>query len=250
VASVSDSDTEVEVDRWRLARDAVSGQYRGLARAAQFALELTAVPTQAPLLQGEDGFSRKGPPDAGGSAASLYYSQPQLALQARVAFADGSGEAIGRGRGWLDHEWSSTLLPPQATGWDWIGFNLDDGSALTAFRIRRAGDGAAWFAYGSLRTAGGGVQTFTPGQVLFEPLQTWTSPRTRAVYPVAQRIRIGSRRFETRPLMPDQELDQRAGSGIAYWEGASELLEGGRTVGRGYLELTGYAGPVPGVLSG
>ena len=27
-------------------------------------------------------------------------------------------------------------------------------------------------------------------------------------------------------------------------------LEDGRTVGRGYLELTGYAGPVPGTLSG
>ncbi len=251
IAQVSDADTEIQVDRWRLERDAASGVYRGRVRGALFALELTATPTQPPLPQGERGFSRKGPGDD--APASLYYSEPQLALQAHVALAGDTGEAPRSGRGWLDHEWSSTLLPSQATGWDWIGANLDDGSALTAFRIRRAAAADAdepWFAYASLRTAGRSVQTFARGQVRFEPLQAWTSPRTRAAYPVAQRIRVGSRQFETRPLMADQEFDARAGSGIAYWEGASDLLEGGRTVGRGYLELTGYAGPVPGVLSG
>ena len=262
IASVSEGDTQVEVDHWRLARDRATGIYRGQARAAQFALEFSATPTQPLLPQGEGGYSRKGPEGAGGAPASLYYSEPQLALQARVQIegAAPGGRGLGdgaqgmrSGRGWLDHEWSSTLLPPQAAGWDWAGFNLEDGSALTAFRIRRAGRdeaGLAWFAYASVRSAGAPAQTFAPTQVRFEPLQTWTSPRTRAVYPVAQRIAIGSRQFETRPLMPDQELDARAGSGVAYWEGASELLEGGRTVGRGYLELTGYAGPVPGALRG
>jgi predicted secreted hydrolase len=261
VASVCESDTRVEVDHWRLTRDRATGIYRGQAQAAQFALELSATPTQPPLPQGEDGYSRKGPDGTGDAPASLYYSEPQLALQARVqiegtrAGARGLGDGSQQprsGRGWLDHEWSSTLLPPQADGWDWAGFNLEDGSALTAFRIRRAGRqeaGSAWFAYASLRPAAAPVQTFAPTQVQFEPLQTWISPRTRAAYPVSQRITVGSRRFETRPLMPDQELDARAAGGVAYWEGASELLEGGRAVGRGYLELTGYAGPVPGVLS-
>jgi predicted secreted hydrolase len=253
IASVSDADTEVEVDHWRLARDAASGMYRGRVQGAQFRLELTATPTQPPLLQGEDGYSRKEPAGGVNAAASLYYSQPQLALQARLALADGTGEQLRSGLGWLDHEWTSTLLPAQAAGWDWVGFNLDDGSALTAFRIRRAGAGdrdEPWFAYASLRTAALGVQTFAPAQVRFETLQTWTSPRTRASYPVAQRIQVGSRRFETRPLMSDQEFDARTGGGFAYWEGASDLLEGGRAVGRGYLELTGYAGPVPGLATG
>jgi predicted secreted hydrolase len=253
IASVSEVDTEVEVDHWRLAREAATGVYRGQARGAQFALELTAAPTQPPLPQGEDGYSRKGPAGADGVPASLYYSEPQLALQARIQIDDSGTDQRRLGRGWLDHEWSSTLLPPQASGWDWAGFNLDDGSALTVFRIRRAGAGsgeAAWFAYASLRAPGARVQIFPPAQVRFEPLQSWTSPRTRAAYPVAQRIAIGSRQFETQPLMPDQELDARAASGIVYWEGASDLLEDGRAVGRGYLELTGYAGPVPGDLSG
>ena len=252
VATASDSDTAIEVDRWQLARDPARGTYLGRVQGASFALELTATPTQPLLLQGLEGYSRKGPPASGLEPASLYYSEPQLDLQARVRLEAGNaGWQARSGRGWLDHEWTSTLLPAQAAGWDWAGWNLDDGSALTVFRIRSAaGAGEALFAYASLRAPGGRVQTFAPSQVQFEPLQTWTSPRTRAVYPVAQAIRVGSRRFETRPLMADQELDARASSGIVYWEGASALLEGARAIGRGYLELTGYAAPLPGLLTG
>ena len=39
-------------------------------------------------------------------------------------------------------------------------------------------------------------------------------------------------------------LQQRLTTGAVYWEGASELLEGGRRVGRGYLEMTGYVAPI------
>jgi len=45
-----------------------------------------------------------------------------------------------------------------------------------------------------------------------------------------------------RPLFDDQELDARGSTGTAYWEGAVTAFEDGRRVGRGYLELTGYAG--------
>ena len=264
IASVSEADTEVQVDGWSLARDPATGIYRGKARGDRFNLEVLATPAQPPLLQGDGGYSRKGPEASdsteGTAPASFYYSQPQLALRAQVWIAqdadgaggeerDGATGAPRAGLGWLDHEWSSALLPLQAAGWDWGGFNLDDGSALTVFRIRRSGAAAAdppYFAYASLRQPGGSTRTFASAQVTFELRELWTSPRTRAVYPVAQQIRVGSRRFETRPLMQDQELDGRARTGFAYWEGASDLLEDGRTIGRGYLELTGYTGAVPG----
>ena len=32
------------------------------------------------------------------------------------------------GRAWLDREWSSSYLPPDAVGWDWTGVNFDDGA--------------------------------------------------------------------------------------------------------------------------
>ena len=44
-----------------------------------------------------------------------------------------------------------------------------------------------------------------------------------------------------KPLFDDQELDSRASSGAIYWEGAVTVFDGARRVGRGYLELTGYA---------
>jgi predicted secreted hydrolase len=44
--------------------------------------------------------------------------------------------------------------------------------------------------------------------------------------------------------MPDQELDSRASTGTIYWEGAVRAMQDGGEIGRGYLELTGYASPL------
>ena len=238
-ASVSAEDTDVLLDRWRLVRSSQSGVYRGVVAARSFTLELDAHPTQPLLLQGEAGYSRKGPLAA---QASYYYSQPQLAVSARLTRGGKSEERTGQG--WLDHEWSSTLLADDAAGWDWIGMNLDDGSALTAFSIRsRQVTSAPVHAYASLRPRGGRAQTFGPHEVRFSTRADWTSPRTRATWPVSREVRIGDRTFTTQPLMDDQELDSRSSTGAVYWEGASQLLENGKRVGRGYLEMTGYLAP-------
>jgi predicted secreted hydrolase len=234
----AENDTDVRLDRWRFTR-APSGSYRCSLPAQGFTLEFDAEPTQPLLLQGEAGFSRKAH-DA--THASYYYSQPQLAVTARLT-RDGRTETR-QGTGWLDHEWSSALLPAGAAGWDWIGANLDDGSAMTAFQIRDQSAAAPLFAYASLRPRGGALQTFAPDQVRFTPLDRWTSPRTRATWPVAQRVQVGGRSFDTQPLMNDQELDSRRSTGAVYWEGASRLAEGGRAVGRGYLEMVGYVAPI------
>lgn len=240
--AASTRDTDLALGRWRFARDS-NGAYRCALDAGSFALAFTATPTQPLLLQGQAGFSRKADATRDGLVpASAYYPQPQLALRARVT-RDGRSRDLA-GRGWLDHEWSSTLLAPEAAGWDWVGLNLDDGTAVTAFRIRpRVGD-APLYAYASLRSAGGPVRTFSPNEVRFTPRTGWTSPRNGVRYPVAMRIEFGGRTFDTDPLMPDQELDSRATTGAVYWEGASRVSENGTQVGRGYLEMTGYVAPM------
>ena len=239
VAEAAEADTDVQLDRWRLHRRA-DGSYQCTAPGRGFTLAFTARPTQPLLLQGEAGYSRKGPLPA---QASYYYTQPQLQVQATVE-RNGSTQRLD-GRAWLDHEWSSTLLDPDAAGWDWIGINLDDGAALTAFQIRRRDSGAKLYAYASLRPAGAAApRLFGADAVAFEPIERWTSPHTRADWPVGQRIRVGDRLFATQPLFAAQELDSRATTGAVYWEGASRLLEGGRAVGRGYLEMTGYVEPI------
>ena len=97
--------------------------------------------TQPVLLQGEAGYSRKGP-DA--LSASYYYSLPQLAVSGELAIEGRTAPVTGDA--WLDHEWSSEKLDFEARGWDWTGINLDDGGALMAFRMRDAQGRARWAA--------------------------------------------------------------------------------------------------------
>ena len=198
--------------------------------------------TQPTLLQGDSGFSRKGPEER---QASHYYSVPQLATQLDLEL---SGRRLsGNGRAWLDHEWSDELLHPLAVGWDWIGFNLFDGSALTAFRLRRA-DGSTLWAGGSFRTAaaaGQPARSFEPAEVLFTPARRWRSAATNAQYPVQWQVRTPAGQHTVRALLDAQELDSRGSTGAVYWEGLSELLDAdGRRAGLGYLEMTGYAAPI------
>jgi predicted secreted hydrolase len=187
------------------------------------------------LLQGEHGLSRKGPLAA---QASYYYSQPQLVVSGSITVAGVKREVSGHA--WLDHEWSSEYLAPEAAGWDWVGLNLADGGALMAFRMRDKQGGTLW-AGGSLRAADGRVRVLAPGDVTFEVRRRWRSPRTQAEYPVALRLRAGDAAFELEPMLDDQELDARASTGTLYWEGAVRLEGPDGTQGRGYLELTGYA---------
>jgi predicted secreted hydrolase len=88
------------------------------------------------------------------------------------------------------------------------------------------------------------MQTFAPEQIAFTPVRRWRSPRTSVEYPAAFTLRVGTLSIAIEPLMDDQELDSRASVGTVYWEGAVRALAGGREIGRGYLELTGYWRPL------
>jgi predicted secreted hydrolase len=204
--------TGVSIDDWRLELNANRYDARIVGRDLDFALSLFA---GEPVLQGDGGFSRKGHRP---HEASYYYSRPQMNVFGKVGGREVEGTA------WLDHEWSSAYLAPEAAGWDWCGINLFDGGSLMAFRMR---------------DKDGGVHFASPGTSM-KPLRTWKSPRTGVEYPVA--MEVNGLRLE--PLMDDQELDSRASTGTIYWEGAVRAFKGSNEVGRGYLELTGYWKPM------
>jgi predicted secreted hydrolase len=237
LAQASEADTAVHIQDWSLTREA--GLYQTTARGEDFQFELALRETQPLLLQGQEGFSRKGPDAA---QSSYYYSLPHLQARGSITVQGQRHEV--QGTAWLDHEWSHALLHPQAVGWDWIGMNLLDGSALTAFRLRTA-DGASLWDGGSWRRHGGSVQGFPQGAVTFEPLRYWLSPLTKTRYPVEWRVKTPAGQFTVNAVMDNQELDSRQSTGAIYWEGLSELRDGrGITVGHGYLEMTGYASPL------
>ncbi|MDO9569991.1 MAG: carotenoid 1,2-hydratase [Hydrogenophaga sp.] len=232
----SAQDTHVVLRDWSIQRQP-NGAYATRIQSDQLRIDLHATPTQPLLLQGDNGFSRKGPDPA---QASFYVTQPQLAVQGQLAF--GLQRFQVQGTAWLDHEWSEALLHPDAVGWDWIGMNLFNGDSLTAFRLRRA-DGSALWAGGSWRSATASTaSSFEPHQVKFTPLRHWISPRTRARYPVEWRIQTPDALYTVKAVIDPQELDSSASTGTVYWEGLSDLLDQqGQPVGRGYLEMTGYA---------
>ena len=232
LAEAVTGDTDVWIDRWSLKRDAAG--YSAKIDAEDFALDLTLIDTQAVLLNGNAGVSRKGPAT---KAASYYYSLPHMRVAGAIT-RQGSADPV-TGEAWFDHEWSSEYLDDEAVGWDWIGLNLDDGGALMAFRIRGAHGEQRW-AGGTLRAGDGGLQNMGPEDIEFRAGREWTSPRTRITYPVQWHVRAGAREFDLEPLMDDQENDTRLSTGAIYWEGAVRTYRQHSLVGRGYLELTGY----------
>ncbi len=236
LAEAQTQGTRVWIDDWRLER--VGDTYQVLVPAQDFGLDLKLLAQQPPMLNGVAGYSQKAP---AALAASYYYSEPHLQVSGTIERA-GRTVAV-QGEAWLDHEWSSEYLNPEASGWDWIGLNLDDGSALMAFRIRDRQGGTYWSG-ATLRNPQGQVLTFGPDAVSFAPRRRWRSPRTGVSYPVSWTVQAGGRRFELEPLLDDQENDARLSSGALYWEGAVRAVEQRRPVGRGYLELTGYDRPL------
>jgi predicted secreted hydrolase len=235
-----EDDLQVVLRDWFMQRDA-SGAYRTEVAGDEIGIAITATPTQAILLQGDKGFSRKGPDP---SQASFYITHPQLSVQGTLTLRGGRFTVTGKA--WLDHEWSEAILHPEAVGWDWIGMNLANGDSLTAFELRRT-DGSALWAGGSHRTQTAandplGARSFAPNTVRFTPQRFWTSPLTNARYPVEWQVDSPAGRFTVKALLDAQELDSRSSTGTVYWEGLSDLLDAqGQQVGRGYLEMTGYA---------
>jgi len=204
--------TGVWVDDWRL--ELQGDRYQARISGRDIDLDLTLFAGK-PVLQGEAGFSRKGNRP---EEASYYYSRPQMNVVGNV-----NGRKV-TGSAWLDHEWSSAYLAPEAAGWDWCGINMLDGSSLMAFQMR---------------DRKGGIHYTSPGAT-FKVLRTWKSPRTGVEYPVS--MQVNDLRLE--PLMDDQEFDARAATATIYWEGAVRAFKGDAEVGRGYLELTGYWKPM------
>ena len=180
LAGADEQSTHVWIDDWSLSL--LGDAYVARIAAREFALDLRFTPTQPLLLQGDGGYSRKGPETA---QASYYYSRPQLAVSGTIAAGGTSVDVAGTA--WLDHEWSSEVMAAEAAGWDWTGINLADGGAVMAFRMRDK-SGATFWAGGALRGADGRTRIVARDHVRFAPLRSWRSPRTGVAYPVAMRV--------------------------------------------------------------
>ena len=247
VASAAQGRLDVSNEDWsaRAGRDGIH-VLSASGRAGRLELRLT--PAKPPVMHGAGGISRKGP---GSREFSHYVSITRLA--ARGSLSNGSRAEPLTGTAWFDHEWGSGVLPAGAAGWDWFALQLDDGSDLMLYRMRKPDGSATPFSSGTFVPARGPATPVDWSDVRLTESAHWKSPRSGGRYPAAWRIAVAPLQLDVTvvPLVPDQELDTAASTGVTYWEGACSVrgTRGGRPVsGKGYVELTGYAGrDVPGL---
>jgi predicted secreted hydrolase len=207
------------------------------------AIDLTLAAGKPPVLQGERGLSQKGPEPGN---ASYYYSLTRMPARGAVV-VDGDSIAVS-GLAWLDREWSTSALSADQVGWDWFALQLDDGWDMMAYRLRRA-DGTAdeWSEAVIVDPDGTPTRLAFGDDIALESTRSWSSSIDGAVYPSGWRITIPARGWDLaiEPRIPEQELVLS----FRYWEGAVSVTgsgEGGSPAsGRGYVELTGYAGEAP-----
>jgi predicted secreted hydrolase len=65
---------------------------------------------------------------------------------------------------------------------------------------------------------------------------------SKARYPVEWIVRTPADYYTVKAVLDNQELDSRNSTGAIYWEGLCEVWDSNsKLVGRGYLEMTGYA---------
>jgi predicted secreted hydrolase len=237
LAAAAEGDLDVVLDDWTMRR-APDGTLSLAAgdRDAGIGVRLALVPAQPLVLEGDGGFSRKGPETGN---ASVYLSWPRMAASGTIEIAGRS--AAVRGEAWFDHEWGTSQLGPGVVGWDWLGLRLADGRDLMLYRLRLADGSAAPESAGTLVAPDGATRRLEAADFTFVPLTWWTSPRTGARYPARVRVTVPSAGLdlEVRPEVADAELDARRSTGTIYWEGPVAVT--GTVAGEGYAELTGYA---------
>ena len=234
----------VWVEDWSLESAGSGGTWPMRLRAADgdVAVELLLDQGKKVVLQGERGLSRKGPEPGN---ASYYYSLTRMPTRGRIVLGPDTLQVTGSS--WLDREWSTSALPEGVVGWDWFALQLGNGWDLMVYALRRA-DGSAYpLSDGVLVDPSGDTRPLEYGSdVVVEATAAWRSPLDGSVYPARWRVALPGMGWtlDVEPVLEDQELDLA----FRYWEGSVEVsgTDGVEALGgRGYVELTGYAGARP-----
>lgn len=231
----------VWLEDWNITEQS-PGTYRLQAEQEQISLNLTLTDEMGVILQGENGYSRKGKNPGN---ASYYYSQPRLRAEGSVRI--GGTEYQVTGLAWNDHEFSTGALDDNQVGWDWFSLQFDDGRALMLFQLREREGGVSDSASGTFISADKTSQSLHKSDFEITVLDKWKSPHTQGIYPSSRQIELPQQncQLDARPWMSDQEVNFAP---ITYWEGAVHFTgacNGAPVSGNGYIELTGYTGGLP-----
>ena len=245
---------EIWLDNWSISESPGSAGSRGGAssvfplrlRAEQdgLGLDLSLSAGKPVVLQGDEGLSQKGPEPGN---ASYYYSFTRLPAEGQVVVR---GDTLSvSGLAWFDREWSTSALSEGQVGWDWFSLQLDGGWEVMMYQLRLENGTADPLSDGVLVAPDGArIELEWGSDLSLDATGSWTSELDGAEYPSGWRLQIPERGWDLviEPILLDQELDLS----FRYWEGAVSVTgvgpNGEPTAGKGYVELTGYAGQAPG----
>jgi predicted secreted hydrolase len=226
------------IEEWSLRMD-TDGNFRLAASSSSASIELILTPEKRPVIHGENGVSIKA---TGANHASQYYSITRLSTRGTVRL--GAREFRVSGSSWFDHEWATNQLAADQVGWNWLCTQLTDGTEVMLYQMRVRDGGIDPASSGTFVARDGSSVHLNSAQFSLTPTATWHSRKTGADYPIEGQVEIPSLglSFAIKPLLAAQEL---ALAPLVYWEGAVAITEKkgeAKTIGVGYLELTGYAG--------
>jgi predicted secreted hydrolase len=221
---------------WRLLWNGEAFDFEMQDAEARFGFSLSTRPAKPLIFQGPNGWSRKG---EGASAASQYYSFTRLATTGQVTL-DGKTYRV-TGQSWMDKEFGSHQLGEQQVGWDWFSLQLDDQREIMLYLLRDQ-QGNIDFAGGTVVQSDGQVQYLSQDAFTVTVQERWKSATTSGIYPSRWVIAIPGANVEVdvMPEIADQENRSRLLPKLYYWEGAVILRQDGQSIGKGYVELTGY----------
>lgn len=216
------------------------GAYRLHASQEDLTIQLELQDQKGIILHGDQGYSQKGPQVGN---ASYYMSQTRLESTGEIRIGEQSFAVSGLS--WMDHEFSTSALAQNQIGWDWFSLQLDDGSELMVFQLRRVDGSVDPFSSGTLIDPDGDTRHLDQTDFTIQPLGTWQSPHSGGIYPTDWVVRVPKfdLTLNLEPYLADQELRLS----FTYWEGAVQITgthAGLEVGGDGYVELTGYA-PLP-----
>ncbi len=199
-------------------------------------IDLSVVPAKPLVLQGEQGYDRKGESEGN---ASYYLSFTRMETKGSITINGNRFEISGSS--WMDHEWSTSALGDGQEGWDWFSLQLSNGYDLMYYQLRNNNGSVSKFTTGSLISPEGQKTIINQNDVQIEVLERWESPYSNSVYPSSWKLEIPKvdLSLDLQTLFPDQEMNVS----VRYYEGTLSVsgeMDGESIGGNGFIEMTGY----------
>jgi predicted secreted hydrolase len=201
-------------------------------------LDLTVAPQKPLILQGEDGYSKKGREPG---EASYYYSYTRLVGDGILKLKD-SEHKVTTASVWMDREFTSSKLAQATQGWDWFAIQLENGEDIMVYQLRDKQNNPNQFSSGSYVDPSGNKTHLSSKDFNIKVLTLWKSPESGIQYPAEWEILIPmyNKTLHIKPVIPNQELSTTKSTGVTYWEGRCHVYDDGTFIGNAYVELVGY----------